>query len=151
FISSLILQDIAAKQIVFWKPRNGAPWAREGFAPIGYKVAIGNGGNFSDGELFLETWRRMNVGPIVGTRTGGGEVGSGGGYTLIDHGSIYVSNSGTYSYDGKWVIEGKGVVPDYTIEQDPTAVMEGKDPQLDKAIELLEAMIKKNPPHRPVA
>jgi tricorn protease len=149
YISSLILQDIASKPQIFWHPRYGAPWAREGWAPIGYKVAIGNGGNFSDGELFLETWRRLKVGPIVGTRTGGGEVGSGGGYNLIDHGQIYVSNYGAYSSEGGWVIEGKGVTPDYTVEQDPTAVMAGKDPQLDKAIELMEAMIKKSPPHRP--
>ena len=149
FISSIILQDIASTPVIFWHPRYGAPWAREGWAPLGYKVAIGNGGNFSDGELFLETWRRMKVGPIVGTRTGGGEVGSGGGYALIDHGSIYVSNYGAYDANGNWVIEGKGVVPDYTVEQDPTEVMAGKDPQLDKAIQILESEIKKNPPHRP--
>ena len=148
FISSILLQNIASKPLIFWQPRYGAPWAREGWAPLGYKVAIGNGGNFSDGELFLESWRRMKVGPIVGTRTGGGEVGSGGGYGLIDHGSIYVSNYGAYAPEG-WVIEGKGVTPDYTVEQDPNEVMAGRDPQLDKAIELLEAMIKKNPPHRP--
>ena len=149
FISSLILQDIASKPIIFWHPRYGAPWAREGWAPLGYKVAIANEGNFSDGELFLETWRRMKVGPIVGTRTGGGEVGSGGGYTLLDHGSIYVSNYGAYDENGNWVIEGKGVSPDYDVPEDPNKVMAGDDPQLDKAIELLESDIKKNPPHRP--
>jgi len=151
WISSLLLQDIASKPQLFWHPRYGTPWAREGWAPLGYKAAICNEGNFSDGELFIETWKRLKVGPVIGKRTGGGEVGSGGGYGLIDHGSIYVSNYGAYSPEGEWVIEAKGATPDITVEQDPEAVMAGRDPQLDKAIEVLEAMIKKNPPHRPAA
>ncbi len=149
WISSLLLQDIAAKQEIFWHPRYGAPWAREDWAPIGYRAAICNEGNFSDGELFVETWKRLKVGPVIGTRTGGGEVGSGGGYGLIDHGSIYVSNYGAYSPEGQWVVEGKGAMPDVVVVQDPEAVMAGRDPQLDKTIEMLEAMIKKNPPRQP--
>ena len=151
WISSLLLQDISAKPQLFWHPRYGTPWAREDWAPLGYKAAICNEGNFSDGELFIETWKRLHVGPVIGTRTGGGEVGSGGGYPLIDHGSIFISNYGAYSPEGQWVIEGKGATPDITVEQNPEAVMAGRDPQLDKAIEVLEAMIKKNPPHRPAA
>ncbi len=149
FISSLALQDIAAKPIFFFHPRYGAPWAREGWAPLGYKVAICNEGNFSDGELFIESWKVMHVGPVIGKRTGGGEVGSGGGYRLVDGGSIYIPNYGAYDANGHWVIEGKGATPDIVVDQDPNAVLEGRDPQLDKAIEVLEAEIKKNPPHRP--
>lgn len=151
YISSLLLRDIAAKATYFWHPRYGTPWARESWAPLGYKVAICNEGNFSDGELFIEAWKKMKVGPVVGKRTGGGEVGSGGGYRLIDGGAIFIPNYGAYSDDGQWIVEGKGASPEFDVDQDPNAVMAGRDPQLDKAIELLEAMIKKNPPHRPAA
>ena len=68
---------------------------------MGHGVALASEGNFSDGELFLETWRRMGLGPIVGVRTSGAEVGSGGGWALIDGGTIYPPNYGTYA-DGKW-------------------------------------------------
>lgn len=149
FISSLLLQDIAAKRTLFWQPRYGAQWAREGWAPLGYVAAMCNEYNFSDGELFIEAWKRMKVGPVIGKKTAGGEVGSGGGYGLIDGGSIYIPNYGAYSPEGKWVIEGVGTSPDITVEQDPNLVLEGRDPQLDKTIAVLREMIRKNPPKRP--
>ena len=86
-------------------------WTRENWAVAGHKVAICNEDNFSDGELFVETWKAMKIGPVVGKRTGGGEVGSGGGYPLVDGGSIYIPNYGAFD-DGKWIIEGVGATPD---------------------------------------
>ena len=144
FTSSLILQDIAAYPTSWWKPRTGAPWTRESWANIGYKAALCNEYNFSDGELFVEAWKYMKLGPVVGTRTGGGEVGSGGGYTLIDHGSIYVPAYGDYR-EGDWLVEGKGASPTVSVEEDPNEVMQGRDPQLDRAIAILKDELAKKP------
>jgi tricorn protease len=144
FVSSLLLQDIGSSPTSWFKPRYGAPWTREGWAVIGHKVALCNEYNFSDGELFIEDWKRMGLGPVVGTRTGGGEVGSGGGYEMIDHGSIYIPNYGAY-WNGEWMIEGSGATPTISVEEDPQAVMAGKDPQLDRAIEVLKAELAKSP------
>lgn len=55
---------------------------------------------------------------------------------------------------GTWGIEGHGVDPDYEVLDDP-GVMKGgphyggTDPQMDKAVELLLAELKKNPPVAP--
>ncbi len=149
YVSSLILQDIAAKPVFWWATRTAGDWTRENWAVAGYKVAICNEQNFSDGELFIETWKAMKIGPVVGKRTGGGEVGSGGGYPLVDGGSIYIPNYGAFD-DGKWIIEGVGAKPDIEVDQDPAAVMAGKDPQLDKAIAILKEQIAKSPVRRPV-
>lgn len=143
-VSSLILQDIQSKPTAWFKPRWGQPWTREGWANIGHKVALCNEYNFSDGELFISDWEYLKLGPVVGTRTGGGEVGSGGGYGLIDGGTIYIPNYGAYRGD-QWLIEGKGAVPTVPVEQDPNEEMAGRDPQLDKAIELMKAEIAKEP------
>lgn len=148
YTSSLILQDIAARPLAWFKPRVGNPWAREGWATIAHRAALCNEFNFSDGEFFVEEWKKMKLGPVVGVRTGGGETGSGGGYGLIDHGSIYVPNYGAYM-DDRWIVEGKGATPTDVVEQDPNAVMAGRDPQLDKAIELLKQEIAKDPPTVP--
>lgn len=148
YVSSLILETIAAKPIAWWQPREGGNWTREGWASIGYKVALCNEVNFSDGELFIETWKRMKIGPVIGKRTGGGEVGSGGGYELADGGLIYVPNYAAFA-DGKWLVEGTGATPDIEVDQDPAAVMAGRDPQLDKAIEALKARLKAAPIVRP--
>ncbi|PYV41293.1 MAG: peptidase, partial [Acidobacteria bacterium] len=36
--------------------------------------------------------------------------------------------------------------PDIEVEMDPKAVREGRDPQLEKAAEVVMEMLKKNPP-----
>jgi tricorn protease len=144
YVSSLLLENIRAKPTAWFQPRTGQAWSREDWANLGYSVAICNEGNFSDGELFIEAWKKMKIGPVVGKRTGGGEVGSGGGYRMIDGGSLYIPNYGAY-VDGHWIIEGTGAAPDIDVDQDPTAVMAGKDPQLDKAIEVLKALVAKKP------
>lgn len=148
-VSSLIIENLNLSPQQWWKPRYGGYWTRESWAPIGYIAAVCNEGNFSDGELFIDTWKRLKLGPVVGKRTGGGEVGSGGGYTLVDGGWLYIPNYAGFA--GKeWLIEGRGATPDYEVEQDPALVMAGRDPQLDKAIELLKGMLKRNPIVRPV-
>lgn len=148
YVSSLLLENVAARPQAWFKPRDEEPWTREDWANLGYHVALCNEENFSDGELVIEDWKRMKLGPVIGARTGGGEVGSGGGYSLIDHGLIYVPNYGAFS-DGKWIIEGTGAMPDIAVEQDPQAVMSGRDPQLDKAIEVLRAKLAKEPVKKP--
>lgn len=143
-VSSLVLQQIAAKPFFYFGDRYGQPWTRESWANIGHKVALCNEDSFSDGELVIETWKRMKVGPVIGKRTGGGEVGSGGGYGLADGGEIFVPAYAAYD-DGKWIIEGVGAQPDIDLDQDPAAVMAGRDPQLDKAIAVLREALSKRP------
>jgi len=46
-------------------------------------------------------------------------------------------------------VENHGVDPDYVIEQDPKAVSEGHDPQLEKAVSLAMEDLKKNPAEQP--
>ena len=45
-----------------------------------------------------------------------------------------------------WEIENHGVPPDVEVEFDPAAVRAGHDPQLEKAVEIVMAELKKTPP-----
>ena len=144
FISSLLLENFAAKRFASWHVRAGGPWNREGWAFRGHLAAMCDEDNFSDGELVIEAWKNLKIGPVIGKRTGGGEVGSGNGYTLLDGGSIFVPNYGAF-VNGKWIIEGYGATPTIEVDQDPAAVMAGKDPQLDRAISELQAWLKREP------
>ena len=47
--------------------------------------------------------------------------------------------------DSKWLIEGRGTDPDVDLENDPKAVLEGTDQQLDYAIDYLLDKIKNDP------
>jgi len=149
YISAMLLLQMASKPYSYFKPRYGASWTREDWAFPGYSVALCGETSGSNAEEFCDAFQRLKLGPVIGVRTWGGEVGSGGGYALIDGGQIYVPNYAAWSPDGKWIIEGTGVHPDIMVEQDPQAVMEGRDPQLDRAIAYLKEEIAKRPVPRP--
>ena len=43
-------------------------------------------------------------------------------------------------------MENIGVPPDIEVEQDPALIRTGRDPQLEKAVEVILEELKKNPP-----
>ena len=69
---------------------------------------------------------------------------------LMDGGVVTAPDLAIFTEEG-WVVENVGVPPDIEVEQDPAAVAAGKDPQLDRAIEVVLAELAKNPPPRPPA
>ncbi len=95
----------------------------------------------SDGDIFPWNFRKAGLGPLIGKRTWGGIVGITNRGNLIDGGEVSVPEFGSTDADGEWAVEGYGVDPDIEVEQDPAKVIEGRDPQLERAIEeVLEAM-----------
>ena len=104
----------------------------------GPKVMIINENAGSGGDLLPYMFRKSKLGPIVGTRTWGGLVGTWDTPAFIDGGGMIAPRGGFFDTNGDWAVEGKGVAPDIEVFQDPNAVIEGKDPQLEKGVE--EAM-----------
>ena len=92
---------------------------------------------------------REDLGPVIGVTTGGAEVGSGEGWPMVDGGSVYIPNYAEWVPQVGWVIEGTGVKPDITVEDDPAAVLAGRDLQLDRAIQYLREKAKAEPVSRP--
>jgi tricorn protease len=97
-------------------------------------VALLNEDSASDGDIFPAAFQVLELGPLIGKRSWGGVVGITGLGPLIDGGSVYVPQFGTGSAAGEWAIEGEGVSPDIEVDNPPEAVLQGKDPQLDRAI-----------------
>jgi tricorn protease len=104
---------------------------------IGPMATILDERSSSDGDIFPYMFKQAGLGLLIGRRSWGGVVGIGGGVPLIDGGSISVPGSGLASPDGKWVIEGYGVDPDINVENDPKAVIAGRDPQLERTVQEL--------------
>jgi len=111
-------------------------------------VVLCNENTASDGEYFCTGFRMMKLGQTVGTRTWGGFMATAG-FATIDGGIVFTPVEGSFSPDGKWLPDGYGFKPDVIVEEDPNALVEGRDPQLDKAIELLKEEIRANPPKWP--
>ena len=73
----------------------------------------------------------------MGTTTNGILVGIYNYPVLMDGGTVTAPRLGIFSTEGKWIIENEGVTPDVEVEQTPKDVINGKDPQLEKAVELV--------------
>jgi tricorn protease len=148
-ISNHLITVLRQTGISFWNQRNAdTPWTRQGDFFPGPMACLQNEFNYSNGEEFPFYFKAMKLGPVIGRRTRGGEVGSDPGWPLVDGGVISVPNYGMFTEKG-WEIEGRGVDPDIDVLSDPNAWARGKDPQLDKAIEYLMEQIRKNPFKRP--
>lgn len=115
----------------------------------GPMVALVSETSASDGDIFPYMFREAGLGPLIGKRSWGGVVGITNRGPLIDGGVVYVPEFGTASAEGKWVIEGKGVEPDIEVENDPVAIIEGKDAQLDRAITEVTERMKTGPTQLP--
>lgn len=44
--------------------------------------------------------------------------------------------------DGNWAVEGEGVAPDIEVHQEPSKILKGKDPQLEKAVDEALRLLK---------
>ncbi len=130
-------------------------YGQDQHAPVaaihGPKVLLTDETAGSGGDLFPYLWRKNNLGPIIGKRTWGGLVGVLGYPEFIDGGSVTAPNVGFWDKDG-YRVENEGVAPDIEVEQWPDAVMAGKDPQLERAIQEVMKSLKAKPvvePKRP--
>jgi tricorn protease len=112
---------------------------------IGPKIALLNENSASDGDIFPAMFREAGLGQLVGRRSWGGVVGISGRGPLIDGGTIYVPEFGFANTKGQWIIEGYGVDPDIEVDNDPKAVIEGRDPQLERAVTELMKKIQASP------
>jgi tricorn protease len=111
------------------------PFTSPGAGLWGPKVMIINEMAGSGGDLLPYMFRKMDIGPLVGTRTWGGLVGIWGVPPLIDGGGITAPRGGFFDTDGNWAVENEGVAPDIEVEMTPRLVEDGRDPQLERAID----------------
>jgi tricorn protease len=103
---------------------------------LGPKVLIINERAGSGGDYFPWAFRQQQVGPIVGTRTWGGLVSASSPYALVDGGSLTAPTNAVFDpINNKWVTENEGAPPDIEVFMDTRSVMDGRDPQLERAVQ----------------
>jgi hypothetical protein len=98
----------------------------------------------SGGDCFPYYFREAKLGPLIGVRTWGGLVGIGDLPPMLDGASVSVPSFAFYELDGTWGVEGYGVAPDIEVIDDPARMVNGAEPQLEKAIELMLAALEKD-------
>ncbi len=110
---------------------------------LGPKVLLIDKYSASDGDLFAYSFKKHNIGTVIGTRTWGGVVGITGSLPFIDNQDLRKPEFASYSAEkSEWIIEGHGVSPDITLDNDLHQEFLGNDAQLDKAIEVIMEQLK---------
>ena len=129
----------------YWAPRYGSEWRSPSAAVFGPKVMIADEGAGSGGDMLPYMFKKFKVGPVVGKRTWGGLVGISGTPVLMDGGTVTAPSFAIWTPEEGFVVENEGVAPDYDVDIFPKDVIAGKDPQLEKAIELALEALKRRP------
>jgi len=111
----------------------------------GPKVMLIDENAGSGGDMLPFMFRKFKVGTMVGKTTWGGLVGTLGFPELLDGGYVTAPNVAIWTEDG-FIIENVGVHPDIEVEQTPAELIKGRDPQLEKAIEVIMEQLEQNPP-----
>ncbi|KAA1247883.1 S41 family peptidase [Aquimarina sp. RZ0] len=127
-----------------WNFRYGKDLKTPSASIQGPKVMIIDETAGSGGDMLPWMFRKFNVGTLVGKRTWGGLVGVLGFPEFIDGASVTAPNVAIWTEDG-FIVENVGVAPDIEVEQLPSEIIKGNDPQLEKAIEIALEALKKNP------
>ncbi len=121
------------------------PWTQPMAGIFGPKVMIINEQAGSGGDLLPFLFRQMEIGTLVGTRTWGGLVGTWDTPLFVDGGRMIAPRGGFFNVDGEWDVEGVGVAPDILVEMTPRDVIEGRDPQLERAVQEALRLLEENP------
>ena len=114
---------------------------------LGPKVLLINELAGSGGDFLPWVFRQQRAGPLVGARTWGGLVKSAVHYPLVDGGTLTAPDNRVFDPNaGRWIAENEGVAPDVEVRQDARSVAEGRDPQLERAVEEVLRLLDAEPP-----
>ncbi len=148
-VSQLLLEKLARKRIGYDLTRwmGAQPYPTD--SPYGPVVAVTNEYSGSDGDIFSHAFKLMKIGKLIGRRTWGGVIGIWPRNWLVD-GTITTQPEMSFWFtDVGWGVENYGTDPDIEVDILPQDIANGRDPQLDKAIEEIIKEIDQRPPLKP--
>jgi tricorn protease len=147
-IADYIVDALNRPVVGYFAQRAGKPITMPMMTAPGPKVMVVNESAGSGGDALPYYFRAMKLGPLVGTRTWGGLVGTLLVPPVTDQGGITAPNLAFYNPDGKWGIENEGITPDIEVENTPAEVIKGHDPQLERAVAEALRLLNEHPVHR---
>ena len=110
---------------------------------LGPKVLLINELAGSGGDFFPWVFRQQKAGPLIGMRTWGGLVKSSVHYGLVDGGALTAPDNAVFDpINNKWIGENEGIAPDIEVQLDAQSVAEGRDVQLERAVQEVLKMLK---------
>ena len=147
-VADYIVNEMDRKLMGYFAVRDGAPSTSPAAGIYGPKVMIVNESAGSGGDALPYFFQLRKIGPLVGTRTWGGLVGTLGTPQTIDGGGITAPALAFYDLSGKWAVENQGITPEIQVEYTPADALQGHDPQLERAVAEAMKLLQQNPVKR---
>ncbi len=140
--ANYIVEVLARRHLSNWVYRGGMMSATPMAALHGPKLMMIDQDAGSGGDYLPYAFRELGIGPLLGTRTWGGLIGIFRNPQLVDGGTMTVPHFRFVDVDNNWSVENEGVAPDIEIRLDPLLTNEGRDSQLEAAIEEVLEMLE---------
>jgi C-terminal processing protease CtpA/Prc len=136
-----VLKFLSQRSYLQWKYREGQLTPQSNFSPADKPIVLLiNEQSLSDAEMTSQGFKALKLGKTVGNETYRWIIFTSG-IGLVDGSSVRMPAWGCYSLDGK-DLEKTGVQPDILIINSFDDKLNGRDPQLDKAIEEILKQLK---------
>jgi tricorn protease len=136
-----VLKFLSQRSYLQWKYREGQLTPQSNFSPADKPIVLLiNEQSLSDAEMTSQGFKALKLGKIVGNETYRWIIFTSG-IGLVDGSNVRMPAWGCYSLDGK-DLEKTGVQPDILIINSFDDKLNGRDPQLDRAIEEILKQLK---------
>ncbi|HMR92143.1 MAG TPA: S41 family peptidase, partial [Chitinophagaceae bacterium] len=136
-----VLRFLSQRSYLKWKYREGKLTPQSNFAPSDKPIILLiNEQSLSDAEMTAQGFKTLRLGKIVGNGTYRWIIFTSG-VGLVDGSAVRMPGWGCYSLDGK-DLEMSGVDPDIKVINTFDDKLNGRDPQLDKALEEILKQLK---------
>jgi tricorn protease len=139
FTHDQVLNYLGSKKHTIFRFRDGGEgtvirsFDRKWTRPL---VLLTNNRSYSDAEIFPNAFRALKLGKLVGQATGGHVIGTTS-FPLIDGSRFRIPRIGVYTTGGI-NMDKEGVRPDVEVIPHPEQLAQGRDVQVEKAVEVLK-------------
>ncbi len=144
FTTDHLLTCLAQPKHAITKPRRGGrgyPHDRMVYAPWSKPVIVlCNQNSFSNAEIFSHAIKTLKRGTVVGVRTAGGVISTGG-TMIMGFGSLRLPFRGWYLLNDGEDMELNGCIPHHTVWPLPEDHAAGRDRQVEKAVDVAKEAI----------
>jgi tricorn protease len=136
-----VLKFLSQRTYLKWKYREGQLTQQSNFSPSDKPIVLLiNEQSLSDAEMTSQGFKALKLGKIIGNETYRWIIFTSG-VGLVDGSSVRMPGWGCYSLEGK-DLEMSGVQPDILVLNSFDDKLNGRDPQLDRAIDEIMKQLK---------
>ncbi|MEI9811130.1 MAG: S41 family peptidase [Bacteroidota bacterium] len=136
-----VLKFLSQRSYLQWKYREGKMTPQSNFSPSDKPIILLiNEQSLSDAEMTSEGFKALKLGKIVGNGTYRWIIFTSG-VGLVDGSTVRMPAWGCYGLDGR-DLEAKGVQPDILVINSFEDKLNGRDPQVDRAVEEIMKILK---------